>query len=58
MLAWFAVPPVFGCVVQLFWEEIEFVLPATAVSLLLVYLDVQQGQVTRDGLTGLNNRGR
>ncbi len=58
MLAWFAVPPVFGCVVQLCWEEIEFVLPATAVSLLLVYLDVQQGQVTRDVLTGLNNRGR
>ena len=58
MLAWFAVPPVFGCVIQLCWEEIEFVLPATAVSLLLVYLDVQQGQVTRDVLTGLNNRGR
>ena len=58
MLAWFAVPPVFRCVVQLCWEEIEFVLPATAVSLLLVYLDVQQGQANRDVRTGLNNRGR
>ena len=58
MLVWFSVPPVVGCFVQLCMEEIEFVLPATAVSLLFVYLDVQQGQVTRDALTGLNNRGR
>lgn len=36
----------------------DLALPFTAASLLMIYFNAQREQVTRDGLTGLNNRRR
>lgn len=57
-LAGFAVLPLVGGLLQLFFYGVELLLPFTAASILMVYINVQQKQVTRDALTGLNNRGR
>lgn len=58
MLACFAVLPVCGGLLQVVFYGVELVLPFTAASMLLVYTNAQQRQVTRDVLTGLNNRRR
>lgn len=57
-LACFAILPVFGGVLQVLFYGLELLLPFTVASLLMVYINVQQKQVTRDALTGLNNRRR
>ncbi len=56
--AGFAILPVCGGLLQMLYPAVEFAGPFTAASVLMVYLDVQQRQVIRDALTGLNNRGR
>lgn len=57
-LAYFVILPVVGGILQVIFYGLELLLPFTAASLLMVYINVQQRQVTRDGLTGLNNRRR
>lgn len=57
-LAYFAVLPLAGGLLQVKFYGLELLWPFTAASLLMVYLNVQQEQVTRDSLTGLNNRRR
>lgn len=57
-LAGFAVLPICGGFLQLAFYGLELVLPFTAASMLMVYINMQQRQVTRDALTGLNNRRR
>lgn len=57
-LSYFVILPVVGGVLQVLFYGLELLLPFTAASLLMVYINVQQRQVTRDGLTGLNNRRR
>lgn len=57
-LAGFVILPICGGVLQAAFYGVELLLPFTALSLLMVYIDVQQRQVTRDALTGLNNRRR
>lgn len=57
-LAYFVILPVIGGAIQLRFYGVEVFLPFTTASLLMVYLNVQQEQVTRDSLTGLNNRRR
>lgn len=58
LLACFAILPLCGGLLQVAFYGVELLLPFTAASMLMVYIDVQQHQVTRDALTGLNNRRR
>lgn len=58
LAAYFVILPVIGGILQVAFYGLELLLPFTAASLLMVYINVQQRQVTRDGLTGLNNRRR
>lgn len=57
-LAGFVILPMCGGILQVVFYGLELMLPFTAASLLMIYIDVQQRQVTRDALTGLNNRRR
>lgn len=57
-LASFVILPTCGGILQVAFYGLELLLPFTAASLLMIYIDVQQRQVTRDALTGLNNRRR
>lgn len=58
LLACFAILPMGGGLLQVVFYGLELLLPFTAASMLMVYINVQQRQVTRDALTGLNNRRR
>lgn len=58
LLAGFAVLPICGGVLQVVCYGLESLLPFTAASMLMVYINMQQRQVIRDALTGLNNRRR
>ncbi len=58
MLASFILLPVLGSILQLAFFGTDLIWPFTAASLLLIYTNVQREQVTRDSLTGLNNRRR
>lgn len=58
LLACFAILPLCGGLLQVLFYGVELLLPFTAASMLMVYINVQQRQVTRDALTGLNNRRR
>ncbi len=57
-LAYFAIFPVISGILQVCFYGVDLLLPFTAISILRVYINVQQRQVTRDSLTGLNNRRR
>lgn len=57
-LAYFAIFPIIAGILQVCLYGVDLLLPFTAASILLLYINVQQRQVTRDGLTGLNNRRR
>lgn len=48
------------CALAVGWafDDFTIVLQGIAASIVLVYFDLQRGQITRDGLTGLNNRRR
>lgn len=50
--------PLVGGILQIFFYGIDVIWSFTTVSLMMVYIHVQQEQVTRDELTGLNNRRR
>lgn len=58
MLAAFIILPFAGSCLQLCFYGMDLALPFTAASLLMIYFNAQREQVTRDGLTGLNNRRR
>ncbi len=47
-----------GGIHQVLFPGVEMLWPFLSIAFLIVYINVQQEQVTRDGLTGLNNRRR
>lgn len=47
-----------GGIHQVLFPGVEMLWPLLSIAFLIVYINVQQEQVTRDGLTGLNNRRR
>ncbi len=51
------IPMVIGSFAQTFIYGLDFVLPCTTLSVLLVYLDIENRAVSQDALSGLNNRG-
>jgi len=55
-LAFFAVLPSLGGFIQLFFYGVSLNWILASVSILLVYLDSQNRQISTDPLTGLNNR--
>lgn len=57
-LVYFAILPIVSGGIQVCFHGLDLLLPLTAASIAMVYVNVQKGQVTRDGLTGLNNRRR
>jgi len=55
-MAFFAVLPSIGGLIQLFFYGISLNWILASVSILLVYIDAQNRQISTDPLTGLNNR--
>jgi len=55
-LAFFAIPPFLGGVVQTVYYGISMIWPCTVISSILVLLNKENEAITRDSLTGLNNR--
>lgn len=54
----FAVLPLIGGIIQLIFYRLILLWPSTALSLMLVYINLQNQQISLDALTGLNNRGQ
>ena len=52
----FYVVPIIGAVVSLFYTGMPGAWTCAAISIVLIYLDDQDSEILRDGLTGLNNR--
>ena len=57
-MAYFAMLPLVSGIFQVLFYGLDLLLSFTTASVLMVYINVQQKQVTRDALTGLNNRRR
>lgn len=57
-LSLFMVLPVIGFALQIWRYDLLNAWPFIAVSILLVYINTQNKQITTDALTGLNNRGQ
>ena len=55
LLSFFFVPVV-GAVITLFYTGMPGTWTSAAISLVLLYIDDQDSEIIRDGLTGLNNR--
>lgn len=55
-IAFFAVPPLLGGAVQILISGVSVVWPCTVLSCLLVLLTKESQAISRDALTGLNNR--
>ena len=57
-LVFFGVFPLIGGIVQMLLYGTDLLWPMTSVALVMVYINIQQQNVSRDGMTGLNNRRR
>lgn len=57
-LALFPILPIIGGVLQIFEYDLNVLWPAASLSLLLIYINMSNEQISLDALTGLNNRGR
>jgi len=55
-LIFFAVPPFFGIMLQILFYGISFVLNSVVISLVVVFLNIQNCTIYTDYLTGLSNR--
>ena len=54
----FGVFPLIGGIVQMLLYGTDLLWPMTSVALVMVYINIQQQNVSRDSMTGLNNRRR
>jgi len=57
VLAYFAIPPLLGGGVQTLLYGCSLLWPCAALSILLIFINLEELAVSRDSLTGLNNRG-
>ena len=55
-LALFVVAPFLGALLQLFVGNHPFVAPATVISMLFIFINIQSNMIHNDSLTGLPNR--
>lgn len=58
ILALFALLPTIGGIVQVICYGLPLLAPTTTLSLLMIFINTQKGQILLDALTGLNNRRR
>ena len=58
VLMLYLAPPVAGAALQLLWADSMVVWVSTMLSMLILFINLQNSQITTDALTGLNNRGR
>lgn len=58
VLAFFVVPPFLGGILQTFLYGCSILYPTATLSILLIYINVENLAISLDPLTGLNNRGR
>lgn len=56
LLAAYAMIPIAGLLLQLIDYKFWSAWPFTSLAILTIYVSIQNGQITTDGLTGLNNR--
>ena len=56
VMAFFAIPPSIGGIIQLLFYGVNFTWFLATISILQVYIDAQNRQISTDPLTGLNNR--
>lgn len=57
-MIFFNAVPLLGCLIQMKEQNLPIVWPACTISILIVFIGVQNNQISRDGLTKINNRGR
>lgn len=57
-MIFFNAVPLVACLIQLKEKNLPIVWPACTISILIVFIGVQNNQISRDGLTKINNRGR
>ncbi len=57
-LSTFPLPPIIGCILQIFRYGLFLIWPGVTLSLLMIFIKVQNNQISSDELTGLNNRRR
>lgn len=55
-LSCFILPPVIGAVIQTIFFGIPLIWICTVISLLIIFINLQNRQISQDTLTGLNNR--
>jgi len=56
MMAAFIVPPMVGGIVQLLCFGVNYIWICTAISIVMIYIDMLNRQISTESLTGLNNR--
>jgi len=56
LMAAFIIPPTIGGVVQTFYYGVTCIWICTAISIVMVYIDMLNRQISTESLTGLNNR--
>lgn len=56
LLAWFMLPPFLGGVLQVIFFGLSLIWVLTVFSLLVIFINVQNKQISTDALTGVNNR--
>lgn len=56
LMALFATPTFIGAVIQIFFYGISLIWISAVISLLLIFVNIQNQQISTDSLTGLNNR--
>lgn len=54
----FPIPPIVGGIFQSFLPQVSVIWCSTVISLLIIFIQVQNSQITTDALTGLLNRGQ
>jgi len=55
-LMFFAIPPILGVVVQIWYHQVTVIWLATVISLLIMFINIQNAEIATDTLTGLFNR--
>lgn len=56
LMALFAAPPFIGAIIQIFFYGISLIWICAVISLLMIFVNIQNQQISTDSLTGLNNR--
>nr|WP_315021980.1 GGDEF domain-containing protein [uncultured Aminipila sp.] len=56
LMALFVAPPFIGAIIQIFFYGVSLIWICAVISLLMIFVNIQNQQINTDSLTGLNNR--